>query len=170
MANDRKSLHFATLSFIVDEKGDIGKTKLQKIVYFLQNTFGVPLDYSFKIHYYGTYAEELDNDLTDMSLQGYITIRPDLQGYGYHLRSGDQEVENADELLSPFMEKMRRCLAAFGQFDATQLELFSALHFVRERLEEAEKAQTVDRVKVLKPKFSREDIETAYNDLERLIT
>lgn len=166
----KKELHFAVAKYIVDRLQDVGKTKMQKIAYFLQNVFGVSLNYSFKTYYYGTYSEELDNELTDMNLQGYLRIAPDLQGYGYHIQPGGEPIEKSEEILRPFKKRIDDCLTNFGSLDATKLELLSALHFVSQTLDKAQKSEVVARVSVLKPRFARTDIEQAYDDLQELIS
>ena len=70
---------------IVRRHCGIGKTKIQKITYFLQESVGVPLGYPFRMHYYGPYSDELDGVLSLTSSLGYIDINPDPNGFGYHV-------------------------------------------------------------------------------------
>ena len=165
----KKNLHFAVIRDIVDRKGDIGKTKIQKIIYFLQNAFGVPLGYSFKMYYYGTYSEELDNELSDMHLQDYLRIEPDPAGYGYHIQPGEDNMNIPEDMVEPQRSQIEKCLKVFGGYDAKELELYSALHFVNRILNNPKKGDVVDRVAVLKPKFDKGEIEKAYDELGELV-
>ena len=70
---------------IVRSSGDIGKTKIQKIMYFLQESVGAPLMYPFRMHYYGPYSDELDGILSLTKSLRYIDINPDPNGFGYHV-------------------------------------------------------------------------------------
>ena len=48
---DTQDLRLAIAHVIVSELGDVGKTKLQKLVYFLQAAHGIPTRYPFKMHH-----------------------------------------------------------------------------------------------------------------------
>ena len=39
-----------------------GRTRLQKTIWFLQR-LGLPTDYSYKMHFYGPYSEDVQADL-----------------------------------------------------------------------------------------------------------
>ena len=71
---------FAFVRRIVSQRNNIGKTKIQKICYFLQEAVGVELMYPFRMHYYGPYSDELDRTLSLASSVGFIDIMPDLAG------------------------------------------------------------------------------------------
>src|SRR5437867_991119 len=45
-----------------DTGGVIGRTTLQKMMYFLQ-VVGVPMGYRFEIHHYGPYCDEISRDV-----------------------------------------------------------------------------------------------------------
>ena len=166
---NKTQLRFAIIRYMVDQLQDVGKTKTQKMVYFLQNVFGVPLNYVFKMYYYGTYAEELDDELSDMRLHGYLRIEPDPDGYGYHIQPGEESIPSMDRIVQPFEQKVANCLNIFGDLDATKLELYSALHFVTHRLNFDQKSDVVARVAILKPKFDKCEIENAYDELQELV-
>ena len=86
MANEELlSRRIAVIRRIVGRHRDIGKTKIQKIVYFLQESVDVPLKYPFRMHYYGPYSDELDGNLSLTESIGYIDINPDPNGFGYHV-------------------------------------------------------------------------------------
>ena len=61
---------------IVDRCDDIGKTKIQKISYFLQESVGAELGYRFRIHYYGPYSDDLDDALSFAESLGFVDIEP----------------------------------------------------------------------------------------------
>ena len=50
---EEKETRFAIIRYLVDKLKDVGKTKIQKIIYFLQEAFGVPLDYVYTMYYFG---------------------------------------------------------------------------------------------------------------------
>ena len=75
-----KELHLAVVHKVIFELNDVGKTRLQKLGYFLQESFQVPTKYAFRMHHYGPYSEALDTDMARLQLTGYVAIRPGLAG------------------------------------------------------------------------------------------
>jgi uncharacterized protein YwgA len=74
--------------------GRIGKTAMQKYVYFLQE-FGVDLNYRYEMYYYGPYCFELSNDLDVLNMLGVIAIEDSPTTYGYSIKL----LDNADKYL-----------------------------------------------------------------------
>ena len=160
---------------IVSGSGDVGKTKIQKIMYFLQESVGVPLLYPFRMHYYGPYSDELDGVLTFTKSLGYIDINPDPNGFGYHVTPVEQNegmswpeynISNDPEVkkLSGVIDT---AIAALGGLDTPKLELYATIHFIGGPKGNFSKAQTLQTVKRLKPKFSEYEISNAYQTLSK---
>src|SRR4030042_2622370 len=87
---------FAIICYIVDKLKDVGKIRMQKLVYFLQWLFDVPLGYDYKMHYYGPYSDELNDDLIAMQLSKNVEIGADPSGYGYHIIPGTEAVRSEE--------------------------------------------------------------------------
>ena len=165
----------AFIERVVRNSGDIGKTKIQKILYFLQESMGVPLKYRFRIHYFGPYSDEIDNALSFTKSLGRIDIQPDSGGFGYHVTpavtdtyepwqeydiSGDPEIE----ILEEDIDKM---IDILDQVDTPQIELYATIHFIGGPKSNRSKKQTVETVKRIKPKFTAHRIENAYQRLRQ---
>ena len=89
--DDRLWERLAVIQQIVDQSNsDVGKTRVQKTVYFLQEEVGVLLGYSFKMHYFGPYSDTLDGNLSFAATLGLVNIAPELSGFGYHITPGRQ--------------------------------------------------------------------------------
>ncbi len=159
---------------IVSGSGDIGKTKIQKIMYFLQESVGVPLLYPFRMHYYGPYSDELDGVLSFTKSLGYIDINPDPNGFGYHVTpveqndgmswpeyniSNDPEVKNLSGVIDT-------AIAALESLDTPKIELYATIHFIGGPKGNSSKKQTFETVKRLKPKFTTHEIGDAYRTLK----
>ena len=164
-----KKVRFAIIRYLVDKLEDVGKTKIQKIIYFLQEAFGVHLDYVYTMYYFGPYSDELDNDLLDMKLQDYLTIEPDPAGYGYHVRPGSEVVTSIDDTIKPYAGRLDECVDKFGDFPALYLELLGTLYFVKHSKDILTEAEIIKKVKMLKPKFETSEIEEYYEKLESLV-
>jgi len=166
---EEKEARFAIIRYLVDKLEDAGKTKIQKIIYFLQEAFGVPLSYVYTMYYFGPYSDELDNDLLDMKLQDYLDIRPDPNGYGYHVRPGSELIASIDDTINPWAGQLDKCVDKFGGFPALYLELFGTLYFVKHSEDKPTEDEIIKKVKMLKPKFDMSVIKEYYGKLEGLV-
>jgi len=168
-----KETRFAITRYLVDKLKDVGKTKIQKLVYFLQYAFDVPLDYVFRMHYYGPYSEELDDDLIEMKLHRYIDITPDPAGCGYHIQPGSEFIDWVENTTKPYAQQLNNCFDKLGGYNIQELELLGTLHFVQylalTSSEGKGKDQIVDKVATLKPVFDKSEIERFYEVLQDLV-
>ncbi len=159
---------------IVRRYGDIGKTKIQKVTYFLQESVGVPLGYPFRMHYYGPYSDELDGALSLTKSLGYIDINPDPNGFGYHVtpveESEDMSWQGYDRRSDPEIkdriEVIDGAIETLGGLDTPKIELYATIHFIGGPKGNYSKEQTLQTVKRLKPKFSEDEIRDAYRTLK----
>ena len=166
----------AFIERIVHNSEDIGKTKIQKILYFLQESMGVPLKYRFRIHYFGPYSDEIDNALSLAKSLGRIDIQPDSGGFGYHVTpvvtDADESWQEYDVSEDPeieiSVENIDSTINILGQIDTPQIELYATIHFIGGPKSKLSKKQTVETVKRKKPKFSERRIEDAYDALKRV--
>ena len=154
---------------IVDSQQDIGKTKLQKISYFLQESLGVELMYPFRIHYFGPYSDELDNTLALADSVGIIDIEPDLKGFGYHVTPSERETAwalNYDFSKETDMEQVDTAINVLGKLEVSELELYATIHFIGKPETGRSKDQTLEIVKKIKPRFLEARIDQAYDRLK----
>ena len=165
----------AVIRHIVSRSGDLGKTKIQKIVYFLQESVGVPLKYPFRMHYYGPYSDELDGNLSLTESIGYIDINPDPNGFGYHV-TPVEERENApwqdydmskDPEVRELAEVIDNAIDILGRLDTPQIELYATIHLINGLRGNSSKEKTVKTVNKLKPRFSTEHIDYSYQKLRK---
>ena len=155
---------------IVDRCEDIGKTKMQKISYFLQESVGVPLMYPFKMHHYGPYSDDLDRTLSLSESLGFIDIKPDWNGFGYHVTPSQEEGTWSQEYNiseDPNIEQIDQAIGTLVTLETYELELYATIHFVGGPGTKRSKEQTMEIVRKLKPKFTNEQIGAAYEFLKK---
>ncbi len=153
---------------IVSLCGDIGKTKIQKITYFLQEAVGVPVMYPFRMHYYGPYSDELDGVVSLAQMLGYIEIKPDPDGFGYHVTKGSESTDLPSpppELSDDLEESMDRATETLGALETAKLELYATIHFIGRSRGNSTRDEVLKTVQSLKPKFSEKTITRAYSEL-----
>ncbi len=165
------SLRLAVIKRIVTTCSDVGKTKVQKIAYFLQESVGVPLKYPFRIHYFGPYSDRLDSVLSFTRALGAVDISPDPEGFGYHVTPGSEDgngLSHAYDLSKhPKIEEIDRAIRDLGSLETYELELYATIHFINGTDEEQSKQDVLEIVSGLKPKFNKDAIDRAYQTLER---
>ena len=172
---DRLQMDVRRLAFvqvIVDRQSDVGKTKIQKISYFLQEAVGVPLNYRFRMHYFGPYSDELDNALSLSRALGYVKIDPDPNGFGYHVTPGevkdtrwfDAEYDISDDTGVP-VETVQEIIDILGKLKVHELELYASIHFIGNSKGGMSKEETLATVRKVKPGFSTSHVEKAYQAL-----
>ena len=170
---NRKTLTETRLSIIqkiVDVHKDIGKTKIQKITYFLQAAVGIPLEYPFRMHYYGPYSDSLDSVLSLAKSLGRIDIQPDPSGFGYHVTPYEEnEAVPVNESSVPYVTDpaVHGTIEMLGRLETSDLELYATIHFIVGIKGEIPKREVLKTVGGLKPKFTPEYIDGAYQALQR---
>lgn len=160
-----QQVKLAILYEVVEALKDVGKTRIQKTVYFLQAAFGVPLNYSFRMHHYGPYSEEVETDIIRLKMTGYVFVKPDLQGYGFHVGVLDPPEDEWQDMTSPYKQQIDTVLGLVQGKETSDLELMATLHFVDHLTNEPSQSKLIDAVHALKPKFSREYIMGFQNQL-----
>jgi len=163
--NNSQQIRLAILYRIVHELGDSGKIRIQKTLYFLQEAFGVPSRYGFRMHHYGPYSEELETDLIRLKTTGYLSVRPDAQGYGYHVGVSAPPEENWGPFVSRYEGQIKKVLSLVQPRVSAELELMATLHFVDSLSSGLTGEELIDSVKSLKPKFTKEYISGLHKEL-----
>lgn len=145
-----------------------GKTKFQKLAYFLQEGERVPLDLNFRMHHYGPYSPGLETCLQRLQMRGLVDLH-------YTSIDGPVLIDAAQTGLkigqqSANREKVDSVLEKLGGKLPKQLELLATVHYLagatgydgspgmKERLIRAVKAWKEER-------FNRGQISSAVDEL-----
>ena len=168
---------FGFLAYLLNRLGEnryYGLIVTQKIVYFLREALGVGLPYEFYFYHYGPYADSLDWDLRMMKSFGLIAIGSDPKRTGYTIEVNDkvaeESIREAQEFIKTNKSQIDEVLELFGDYTPSELELASTIHFVWQNNKNLEpearlRSVVVEKVKKLKPKFTKEQIEQEYDFL-----
>jgi uncharacterized protein len=153
----------------------LGKTALQKYIYFLQAIFGVDVGYDFQLYTYGPFTSEILQDLDLVESFGGVKVLPDDSGFGgYIITPGEKfkmirgngriflERKEVNDALNWLMKK-------FGQYTAKDLELRATIVYVDRdlsRTPDYTHERLINIVKEIKPKFSNAEIERVVTELK----
>lgn len=163
-----EDLNFAVLHRLVSDLEDVGKIQLQKLAYFLQESYGIPLGYTFRMHHYGPYSRELDDDLLKLRLMGFIDMQAAISGYGFHVTKLCDAEPGWAKALARYESQLSDAIAKLGDLPASLLEIQATIHYVSQLVEGASSDEVVKIVHSLKPKFLPEHIATALEQLRNL--
>lgn len=157
----------------LEKKGyNLGKTALQKHVYFLQTLFGVDAGYEFTLYTYGPFSSELLSDLDVVDQMGGVNAEYDKSVSGYRIHPG-ANASDIRKFASSFIESTSKSLdkvvTEFGALNARDLELRATIVYAeREASHTSKRVEQDDLVKTvreLKPHFSEGTVRLAVQQL-----
>jgi uncharacterized protein len=151
--------------------GFVGRTAVQKIMYFL-NAVGVPMNYRFDIYHYGPFCETILRDVEWLIADGVVVDRSNQADKYSNYAPGPaiNELLNVHEGALRVVEgKIKSIAGALAKMRPEKLELFATLDYVY-RQETASggshgrKSAVISRfIEIKKDKFSRVQVEKAYD-------
>jgi uncharacterized protein len=150
----------------------LGRTAIMKLCFFLQESKGVPLGYQFSIYSYGPFDSDVLADLTTAEhmniLKSNIVYYPSGLGYEY----GPGRDHTIRDIEADFLARHRASIAwvltNFGNRTAGDLELLSTTLFVAKFNNPRNVTELIDKVELIKPHFSTEQIQRAFQELVTL--
>jgi len=147
----------------------IGRTTLQKVLYFLQ-VCDVPVRYKFDVHHYGPFCAEVLHDTEWLAALEVIEDRSDDPGRRseYHVtNSGMDRVSEFTEILKENEDTIKSVVSVLVPIGVDELELIATLHYAYREMRasmsgEPTRKSVVDRFKVFKKeKFDSKEVEAA---------
>jgi len=156
---------------IVQTEGFLGRTAVQKIMYFLR-VLGVPMGYNFELYHYGPFCAEILTDLEWLIADNVIKdVSPEQRRYSNYQtdKNIDELLDSHTEELVPVRDSVCEIVKALSPLRPERLELFATLDYLyRQKKATGWKVQfkgwVVEKFLFFKgDKFPREDVERAYD-------
>ncbi|MHC9541025.1 MAG: hypothetical protein AB9903_16110 [Vulcanimicrobiota bacterium] len=153
----------------------IDKSSMQKLCYLMQEMFGIPLKYEFRLYSYGPYCADLTGDIE------YTEYLKGIQEYSVSdaTSSSDNFLdfgERYDDLMKDagnlngdgVKEKLEQGLSLLKEFTTIELDLVATIHLLFSLLKDGEKNKEslIARMKEMKPKI---DVEALQKMIEFLM-
>jgi len=164
----------AQLARLYEKKGgfNLGKTALQKLVYFLQEVHGVPLGYEYTLYTYGPFSTELVADLDTAAAMNYVSPVYDAGLRGYEIKPADGAEalqKQSKDWLKGVAPKLEAVFEAFRGYGAKGLELRATIVYVAREAKADHVVlgddELVVEVHQLKPHFTEDAIRDAISEL-----
>lgn len=147
-----------------DRRPQFSKTALQKLIYLLQEIYGIDCGYRFDFYIFGPYCSDIELDLSLVASWDGVRIEP-VASYlgGYHIAPGDNNQavrEKAKDFLTrdDVSSAIEGLVNEFGSLSAKELELISTIIYVVREETVTSMVKLLSIVKSLKPRFSEEEI------------
>ena len=148
MPSELQHLRDTAVYYLISTLNDVGKTKIQKLLYFAQEGYGLQTNFDIQMYHYGPYSFEIDDQLSRLRFRKLIEIEHDPYGYGFHVRP--RLVDDAIKAtLVPDPDEQRaidEAIRRFGHMDAKELELRATIHFVASIAEAASDKEVIGHV------------------------
>lgn len=149
----------------------LGRTAFMKLLFFLQESKGVPLGYQFSLYSYGPFDSDVLADISTAErlniLKASTVYYPSgVGGYDY---SRGSDFESVKGLAADFLENHKSSidwvLKHFAKRTASELELLSTILFVAKYQNPRTAEKLIEQVALIKPHFSEEDIKAGFGEL-----
>lgn len=148
-----------------------GRKKLQKLVYFVDSIHSIK-ELSFFMGLYGPYSRELDDlIMVEGDSYGISSKLEEREGYIVTIISLAREDEEKEvHLPERLREVVDEVIGKLGNLNASELELYSSVHYVATTTGERDPSEIWEILKMLKPSkgYSKEDIKRALEFLEEM--
>jgi uncharacterized protein YwgA len=115
--------------------GFVGRTALQKVMYFLK-AMGVPMGYRFDIHHYGPFCDEILRDTDWLITDRVIRDRSDNASRYSNYAPGEAITEllsRHKDVTEPYREVVRKVVRALIPLRPERLELIATLDYLYRR-------------------------------------
>jgi uncharacterized protein YwgA len=163
--------NYALITFLAGKNiSNLGKTKLQKLVFFMKAVKNIPVDYSYRFYTYGPYCDELSGDISYLEAVNALDISSDINGFGFVIREGEKSAfmkNKARDFLAKFENDINDIIEKFKNKNANEMELLSTIVYLNKREDvcRANKKCLVERIRELKPHFSLSKIQSGIDEL-----
>ncbi len=153
-----------------------GKTVLEKLVFFLQEIYGIKCGYDFELYSYGPFDSQLLGDLDLVEHWGGVTVLRVNNSFGGYRIQPSEKVDSIVGKAKEFIEDQKTdkalddLVSNYGAMTARDLELRATTVYVerglRKKGESRSKEKICSLVSQIKPKFDFQEIEQAVLELK----
>lgn len=155
-----------------ENHGYVGRTAVQKIMYFL-NAKGVPMGYRFDLYHYGPFSDQVISDIDWLVADDVIaeqSQKPEKYSNYAPGEGAEEFLAKFDQTLAPITNQVKETVSLLAPMKPEKLELLATLDYIYRQEKSAGKTPlkqaVVSRLQKVKPdKFTQEDVEQAYDEM-----
>lgn len=159
-----ESMGLLCLAIQEGRENDVGRTKLQKMIYFADRYLGWDVG-DYRLHYYGPFSQNVASTIQTVRGELINETEPEFGPYQYKL------TEEGSVFLEDFVDtvcdeqktaKTRNLFSELSQWSKDELELAATLDYVNKNTPGITKENLIAKVGIIKENFTRDAIEHAY--------
>ena len=128
----------------------IGKTKIQKLMYLLENKLNE--DFGYTMYHYGPYSSEVAETLNTANILGWLDIKWKIDK-GYFISTKKVSLPELQDKESKVIENL---VDKYGDFSAVELSIIATAVYVKNNFDIEDPDEIIDVVLSLKPNNKRE--------------
>jgi len=122
------------------------ETRIQKLVYFLQNLLDIPLDFEFILYMYSPYSYDLRDKLTSLRADKLLTLETNRYSGPRFVTTdlGKNYQEASPEILKLFKKQLELVINALGTKPILELEQLAIAFHLTQLAEKQEEPNFLD--------------------------
>ena len=167
----QKSAIVVSLIDSLKENGSwCGETHIQKTTFFLQELFGIPLDFDFILYKHGPFSFDLRSLLSFMFADVFLAYEP-FPGYGPKIKTiegSDFLRKNYSVTINKYSSKIKSVAKIFGDKNVAELEKIATAYYVKKNMK-IEESKFAEKINEMKPHISIEDAKKALSATDEII-
>jgi len=148
-----------------------GETHIQKSTLFLQDLFGISLNFEFIIYKHGPFSFDLREELTSLLADELLKIKPEWP-YGAHYLPTDR-CETIQSLFRESLKMQDKGIAfiaqQLGRCGVAELERIGTAFYIQHRTASESPQDLVKQLRELKPHIDQSDAITAVERVNQII-
>jgi uncharacterized protein len=163
---------FARLGILAElaRQARLGRTALMKILFFLQESRGVPLNYQFSLYSYGPFDSDVLSDISSAErlnvLKSTTIYYPSGIGYEYSRGAGADSIEDlAEDFVEAHKGDIKWALEHFSRKTAAELELLSTILYIAKYQNPRTVDKLIEQVELAKPHFTHDQVRGGFDEL-----
>lgn len=136
------------------------ETRIQKVVYFLQNLLDIPLDFEFILYMYNPYSYDLRDKLTSLRADRLLTLetKRNLGARFVTTDLGKKYQESFPRIMKPFKKQLELVINILGTKPILELEQLAIAFHLTRMAENQEEPNFLDdwakELQIWRPKIS----------------
>lgn len=155
-----------------EKRGYVGRTAVQKIMYFL-HVKGVPMGYRFDLYHYGPFSDKVISDIEWLVADDVIaeqSQKPEKYSNYAPGEGAEEFLAKFSQALAPVALQVEKTVSLLAPMKPEKLELLATLDYIYRQEKSAGKKPlkqaVLSRLQKVKPdKFAQEVVEQAYDEM-----
>ena len=145
-----------------------GRIHIHKLLFITQLLQLAKPPFKFVVHDYGPYSFDLDEQIITLELIGHLDHSYPKPGYGPRYEPTPQGRTIAARLPDEPAKAIRRVAKELGKRNSQDLELLATSLWVEREEKKTEEEEIISRVRKLKPKYTKEQVQQGLKDARAL--